>query len=125
MIRWTGFLQGRPLNHLAHSRHSQSRGAQPVLSSACHRDGDGEAVLALPLPFYIYIIKSVWLFWFFFHFFVFPGDTTGTLYLQVTIYGASKAALPPQSTNFLPSSPPLFLSFSFALRQCKKMPLIS
>jgi len=91
MIRWTVFLQGRPLNHLAmaehFTRHSQSRGAQPVFSSACHRDGDGEAVLACP---YIYIIKSVLVVLFcyvllFFHFLVFPGDTTGTLYLQVTI----------------------------------------
>jgi hypothetical protein len=46
-------------------------------------------VLALPLPFYIYIVKSVLVvlifFFFLFHFFVIPGDTTGTLYLQVTI----------------------------------------
>ena len=59
-------------------------------------------MLALPLPFYIYIIKSVLvvlfcfvlfcfvlfcfvLFCYFFTFLVFPGDTTGTLYLQVAI----------------------------------------
>jgi hypothetical protein len=36
-----------------------------------------------PLPFYIFIIKSALVF--FFYFFVFTGDTTGTLYLQVTI----------------------------------------
>jgi len=42
------------------------------------------------VPFNIYIIISVLVVLFcfvllFFHFFVFPGDTTGTLYLQVTI----------------------------------------
>jgi hypothetical protein len=41
-------------------------------------------------PPHIFIINSVLVVLFcfvllFFHFFVFPGDTTGTLYLQVTI----------------------------------------
>ena len=75
------------LHVILHNRHRQL-GSHRIMDSL-DRDGDGEAVLALPLPFYIYIVKSVLVvlifFFFLFHFFVIPGDTTGTLYLQVTI----------------------------------------